>query len=330
MNILVTGGSGFIGSAFIRVLLASDFKGKIVNLDKLTYAAFFQNHLSFEKDDRYDFVVADICDQQKVEKICKDFNIDTIIHFAAETHVDRSIMDPSPFIQTNIIGTFSLLEIVRKIPSIYFHHVSTDEVYGSCLDKEFFSEQSPYQPNSPYAASKASSDHLVRSYVNTYGIKATISHCSNNYGPNQYHEKFIPHMIFCLLQQKPLPVYGQGKNIRDWLYVDDHVQALLKILQTGKKGEVYDIGGNNEMTNIELLYLLIDLFCEKNQYSSQKYHSLVTFVKDRPGHDFRYAIDCSKIKKELGWEAKYDLRMGLKTSLDWYCDFFSNKQMVVV
>ncbi len=317
-RILVTGGAGFIGSAFIRWGLET-FENiqKIVNLDLLTYAACEKNMASFENDSRHVFVKGDIGDSILVQKLCDEHQIEAIVHFAAESHVDRSITDPKPFIDTNIVGTFSLLEIIRKNPGIHFHHISTDEVYGS-VQEGFFNESSPYKPNSPYAASKAASDHLVRAWSHTYNLSMTISHCSNNYGPCQHTEKFIPLMISNCLQGKSLPVYGEGLNIRDWLYVDDHADAVWRILNHGKKGEVYDIGGKTEKRNIDLLHTLIELVADKTSQDKQKLKHLITFVEDRPGHDFRYAIDAYKISSELGWSPSHTLRQGLEKTIDWY------------
>lgn len=315
-KILVTGGAGFIGSAFIRWGL-ENFKDveKIVNLDLLTYAASQRNMSAFQDDPRHIFVMGDIKDFQLVDSLCKTHQIEAIVHFAAESHVDRSISNPQAFIDTNILGTFSLLEVVRKNPHLHFHHISTDEVYGSMVDG-YFDESSPYRPNSPYAASKAASDHLVRSWGKTYNLSTTISHCSNNYGPCQHEEKFIPLMISHCLQGKPLPVYGQGLNVRDWLYVDDHADAVWKILNHGQKGGVYDIGGKTEKRNIDLLHTLIELVAKKT--SKSHLHDLITFVEDRPGHDFRYAIDATKITTELGWQPFHSLEQGLEKTINWY------------
>ncbi len=317
-KILVTGGAGFIGSAFIRWGLETFQElEKIVNLDLLTYAAHEKNMASFLHDPRHLFVKGDIRDSKLVEQLCRDHQIEVIVHFAAESHVDRSITDPQAFIETNIVGTFSLLEVLRKYPHIHFHHVSTDEVYGS-IQEGFFNESSPYKPNSPYAASKAASDHLVRAWGHTYNLSTTLSHCSNNYGPCQHQEKFIPLMISHCLQGKPLPVYGKGLNIRDWLYVDDHADAVWRIINHGVKGEVYDIGGNTEKQNIDLLHALIRLVAHKTAQEEQKLRELITFVDDRPGHDFRYAIDTTKIVNHLGWNPLHTLEKGLEKTIAWY------------
>lgn len=317
-RLLITGGAGFIGSAFIRWGLETfqDLE-KVVNLDLLTYAGHEKNMLSFLNDPRHIFVKGDIRDSKLVEQLCRDHQIEAIVHFAAESHVDRSITDPRAFIETNIVGTFSLLEVVRKYPHIHFHHVSTDEVYGS-IQEGFFNESSPYKPNSPYAASKAASDHLVRAWGHTYNLSTTISHCSNNYGPCQHKEKFIPLMISHCLRGKPLPVYGKGLNIRDWLYVDDHADAVWRILNHGTKGEVYDIGGGTEKQNIDLLHTLIKLVAQKTSQEEQKLQKLITFVEDRPGHDFRYAIDATKITNHLGWNPLHTLEKGLEKTIEWY------------
>lgn len=313
-NLLITGGSGFIGSAFIRMLLRQT-PCQVYNLDALTYAAQPQALKGFEENPRYHFIQGNILNQPLVEKILEEREIDAIVHFAAETHVDRSIASARPFIETNIQGTLSLLEALRKFPHIHFHHISTDEVYGSLGEGGLFSETTPYRPNSPYSASKAASDHLVRAFAHTYNLSTTLSHCSNNYGPYQNPEKFIPLMLLHCLQGKPLPVYGRGANVRDWLYVDDHVEAIWAILCKGKRGETYDIGGQSELTNLELLHLLIDLLAEQKRESPEKYRSLIRFVTDRPGHDFRYAIDTSKIERELGWKPRTGLQEGLKKTI---------------
>jgi dTDP-glucose 4,6-dehydratase len=279
---------------------------RIVNLDLLTYAA---NPKNIEKAACH-FVQGDICDQKLVESILST-GIDAIVHFAAETHVDRSIASALPFIETNVKGTLSLLEAVRKFPKVHFHHVSTDEVYGSLGMEGRFSENSPYQPNSPYAASKAASDHLVRAFAKTYGLLTTLSHCSNNYGPYQYPEKLIPLMIGNCIEEKPLPVYGDGKNVREWIYVDDHVDAIWAILQKGNVGETYDVGGQVEMSNLELVHLLVDLVAQELRQSPKLYRALIEFVPDRPGHDFRYAIDGEKILRECGWKVTTPFHEGL-------------------
>jgi dTDP-glucose 4,6-dehydratase len=319
-NILVTGGAGFIGSAFIRYVLQNqDFEGKIINFDLLTYAANLDNLKMVEKDLRYFFIKGNICDSSLVKNICEKYKIDTIVHFAAETHVDRSISGPKPFLETNIFGTFSLLEIVKKYPQIHFHHISTDEVYGALeLEDKPFCENSQYRPNSPYSAAKAASDHFVRAYNKTYGISTTISHCSNNYGPCQHEEKLIPLMIKHCLLGKKLPVYGKGHNVRDWLYVDDHAEAIWMILNLGKSGHVYDIGGDCEYRNIDLLHILFDLLSKHTGEKKSKYSSLINYVTDRLGHDYRYAIDFSKLRNEINWNPKHSIEKGLKKTINWY------------
>jgi len=313
-NILVTGGAGFIGSNFIRLLL-KDFSGKIINLDKLTYAGNLENLKDVQDDPRYTFIHGDICDSAKVNQIFSQYNIDTVVHFAAESHVDRSIHGPAPFIQTNIMGTFTLLEAARQNWKDYsdklFHHISTDEVYGSLGPTGKFCEVTPYDPRSPYSASKASSDHLVKAYFHTYQLPVTISNCSNNFGPYQFPEKLIPLTISNILQDKKIPVYGDGKNIRDWIYVDDHNVAVQLILQKGRLGETYNIGGENEITNIDLVTKICELLQKKPK-------DLITFVTDRKGHDRRYAIDCSKIKKELNWKRGKSFDERLSNTLEWY------------
>jgi len=318
-RLLVTGGAGFIGSAFIRHLLrGSEGPDLIVNFDLLTYAASLENLDGFHNHPHYRFIQGDIRNQPLIEKILEQDEIDAIVHFAAETHVDRSIASARPFLEANVMGTLSLLEAVRKFPHVHFHHISTDEVYGSLGESGSFSEHSTYRPNSPYSASKAASDHLVRAFAHTYGLSTTLSHCSNNYGPGQYPEKFIPLMILNCLSEKPLPVYGRGSNVRDWLYVDDHAEAVSSILQKGRKGETYDIGGSSELSNLELLHLLIDLLAKTTKVDPQRYRSLVRFVEDRPGHDFRYAIDARKIQGELGWRPKTELQKGMIRTIQWY------------
>ena len=331
-NILVTGGAGFIGSNFIHVLLKKTpgFAGRIINLDSLTYAGNPVSLVDIEKDfggKRYFFEHVDITDRPAVESVFAKYDIDTVIHFAAESHVDRSIFGPEAFIKTNVFGTFTLLEAARKFwtqpdgsirQDVLFHHISTDEVYGSLGDSGYFTEKTPYDPRSPYSASKASSDHLVFAWFHTYGLPVTLSNCSNNYGPYHFPEKLIPLMILNILEGKPLPVYGDGKNVRDWLFVEDHNTAVWTIVNKGKTGEKYNIGGENEWENITLLYKLIDIVCEKAKLDSEKVRSTITYVKDRPGHDRRYAIDCTKLKAELGWRQSVSFEEGLTRTVDWY------------
>ncbi len=320
-NVLVTGGCGFVGSAFIRYLLAQpDFTGRVLNLDALTYAANPDNVASVADSDRYAFAHADILDGESVMRLCREHAIDTIVHFAAESHVDRSIASPGAFVQSNIVGTFSLLEVASKVQALHFHHVSTDEVYGSLGPSGLFSESSPYDPSSPYSASKAASDHLVRAYARTYGISTTLSNCSNNYGPYQFPEKFIPLMIMNLRDGKPLPVYGTGSNVRDWLHVDDHAAAIWTILRRGRRGHTYNIGGDAERENLSLLYTLIDIMAQTTGKQASSMQKSVRFVADRPGHDARYAVDCTKLKFELGWSTEHDIVSGLSATVRWYLE----------
>ncbi len=325
-NILVTGGCGFIGVNFIRYLLADpDFKGRIINADNLTYAGNPESleNIAERYPQRYYFEKADICDQKQIGAIFEKYHIDAIAHFAAESHVDRSIVGPDAFIRTNINGTFNLLEQTRRYQEqiVLFHHVSTDEVYGSLGDDGFFTETTPYDPSSPYSASKAASDHLVNAYHRTYGIPITISNCSNNYGPFQFPEKLIPLMILNALEGKPLPVYGDGKNVRDWLYVTDHCRALWTIMQKGQRGETYNVGGRCEMRNIDLVEMICDLLDRMAPDSLHKPHrNLITFVKDRPGHDQRYAIDFSKLEHDLGWSPEESYETGIEKTIHWYLE----------
>ncbi len=317
-NLLVTGGAGFIGSAFIRRGLANPaFTGTIVDLDAMTYAGNLDN-LAGVDPARHVFVHGDILDGQLVEKLLDEHQVTTVVHFAAESHVDRSIHGPGTFIQTNIVGTMRLLDAVRARPHVHFHHISTDEVYGSLGPEGSFTETSPYLPNSPYAASKAGSDHLVRAWGRTYHLSTTMSHASNNYGPYQFPEKLIPLMILNCLEGKPLPVYGDGQNIRDWLHVDDHADAVWRILERGEAGEVYDIGGGNEWKNLDLVHELVRLVAELTGEPVDTYQQLVTFVTDRPGHDLRYAIEGEKIARALDWRPTYDFVAGLRATIQWY------------
>lgn len=324
-NILVTGGAGFIGSNFIRWLLgAGGYPGRIVNLDALTYAGNPESldDVAAAAGGRYVFVKGDICDRATVEKVFADYAIDAVVHFAAESHVDRSIHGPEDFVRTNVMGTFTLLDVARNAwkgrEDVLFHHVSTDEVFGSLGETGYFTETTPYDPRSPYSASKASSDHLVSAYHHTYGLPTTLTNCSNNYGPFQFPEKLIPVMILNMLEGKALPVYGDGKNIRDWLYVEDHNAAVWTVMARGRIGETYNIGGENEWENIRLLGRLIELVAAETGSDPESYRKLVTYVKDRPGHDRRYAIDCSKLKTELGWKQSVDFDEGLRRTVAWY------------
>ncbi|HNS55708.1 MAG TPA: dTDP-glucose 4,6-dehydratase [Smithellaceae bacterium] len=323
-NLLVTGGCGFIGSNFIRYLIDNpDFDGRIINVDKLTYAGNPGNLADFAANfpQRYIFHKIDICNAAELEKVFLLYDVDAVCHFAAESHVDRSIKDPGSFIQTNIVGTFNLLETAKSLGDkfLLFHHVSTDEVYGSLGAEGLFREDTPYRPNSPYSASKAASDHLVRAYFKTFGLPATISNCSNNYGPYQFPEKLIPLVILNATEEKPLPVYGDGKNVRDWLYVGDHCQAIWTIMKYGETGETYNIGGNAEIENIVIVQMICDILDEVAPRASGKAcRELITFVKDRPGHDRRYAIDFTKLKTDLGWSPQESFDSGLRKTVNWY------------
>ena len=327
-TILVTGGAGFIGSNLIHYLFGqAGFQGRIVNLDALTYAGNLESLADIEKQyggSRYFFVKADICDRLAVEKVFADYAVDAVCHLAAESHVDRSILGPEAFIKTNVMGTFTLLDVARNAwkgrDDVLFHHVSTDEVFGSLGDTGFFTEATPYDPRSPYSASKASSDHLVQAYHHTYGMPVTLTNCSNNYGSYQFPEKLIPVMILNMLEGKALPVYGDGKNIRDWLYVEDHNSAVWTVMKEGRVGQTYNIGGENEWENIKLLDRLIELVAEEAHKKVAALRALITYVKDRPGHDRRYAIDCSKLKSELGWKQSVDFDEGLRKTVRWYLD----------
>jgi len=358
-NILVTGGAGFIGSNFIHWLFGrADFKGRIINLDALTYAGNLENLADIEarygaaagageaaggaisgpssgagcssgSSPRYIFIQGDICDRPLVERLFSEYGIDTVVHFAAESHVDRSILGPEAFVRTNVLGTYILLDVARTAwkgadgamrDDVLFHHVSTDEVFGSLGEQGYFTEETPYDPRSPYSASKAASDHLAQAYHHTYGLPLTLSNCSNNYGPYQFPEKLIPLMILNMLEGKPLPVYGDGRNIRDWLYVEDHNEAVWMIMKAGQSGRTYNIGGENEWENIRLLERLIELVAEEAGLDAARLRALITYVKDRPGHDRRYAIDCSRIKKELGWRQRVTFDEGLRKTVRWYLD----------
>jgi dTDP-glucose 4,6-dehydratase len=330
-NVLVTGGAGFIGSNFVRYLLDVEPEVFIVNLDALTYAGSRENLRDLPDPSRHSFIEGDICDRPLVLDLLGRHQIDTVVHFAAETHVDRSILRPEQFIQTNVHGTFSLLESVRQYwvgeksfssEDVRFHHISTDEVFGSLRSGDPpFLETTPYAPNSPYAASKAASDHLVRAYQHTYGLPVTITNCSNNYGPYQFPEKLIPLMIMNGLDGRPLPIYGDGGQIRDWLYVEDHCEAILAVLRSGRSGETYNIGGDNQPTNLTVVQTLCEVLDELLPQSKYLPHaSLIEFVKDRPGHDRRYAMDTTKIKTQLGWRPSQSLESGLMKTVKWYLD----------
>ena len=329
-TVLVTGGCGFIGVNFVRLLLETQEDWRVINLDKLTYAGNLQSLQDVTDHPNYHFVKGDICDAALVEELFANRQIDTVVHFAAESHVDRSITGPAEFIQTNIVGTFTLLEAARKqwlkngvnVDNCRFLHVSTDEVYGSLGDTGFFTEQTSYDPRSPYSASKASSDHLVRAYFHTYDFPILITNCSNNYGPYQFPEKLIPLVLNNGLQGKELPVYGDGGNVRDWLYVQDHCEAIVRVLEQGIIGESYNIGGHNEKNNLQVVELLCDMLDEKVglMESGEPRKSLITFVKDRLGHDRRYAIDAGKIDEQLGWTPKLTFEQGMEKTVAWYLD----------
>ena len=329
-TVLVTGGCGFIGVNFVRLLLETQEDWRVINLDKLTYAGNLQSLQDVTDHPNYHFVKGDICDAALVEELFANRQIDTVVHFAAESHVDRSITGPAEFIQTNIVGTFTLLEAARKqwlknganVDNCRFLHVSTDEVYGSLGDTGFFTEQTSYDPRSPYSASKASSDHLVRAYFHTYDLPILITNCSNNYGPYQFPEKLIPLVLNNGLQGKELPVYGDGGNVRDWLYVQDHCEAIVRVLEQGIIGESYNIGGHNEKNNLQVVELLCDMLDEKVGFmeSGEPRKSLITFVKDRLGHDRRYAIDAGKIDEQLGWTPKLTFEQGMEKTVAWYLD----------
>ncbi|MBL8097817.1 MAG: dTDP-glucose 4,6-dehydratase [Anaerolineales bacterium] len=324
-NVLITGGAGFIGSNFVRYLLRNEPDLQIINLDALTYAGNLENLSDLPNIERYTFIQGDICDFSFVKQTLEKYQIDTVIHFAAESHVDRSIVGPASFIQTNIVGTFNVLQAAYNTWSksenknnFRFHHISTDEVFGSLFSTDpAFTEITPYDPRSPYSASKAASDHLVRAYYHTYGLPITITNCSNNYGPYQFPEKLIPLIILNALQGKHLPVYGDGKQVRDWLYVEDHCEAIHLVLKKGKLGETYNIGGENQPTNIEIVNMICK-FLDELKPASSPYASLIEHVPDRPGHDRRYAMNIDKIKNELGWSPKHTLANGLRETVEWY------------
>lgn len=333
-KVLVTGGAGFIGANYIHSLFADpNFKGKVLNLDALTYAGNLESLEDIKAKygkDRYFFEQADICDAEAVNRIFKDFQPDTIVNFAAESHVDRSIDGPLQFVQTNVMGTATLLVAAMELyktmsdkekQNFRFHHVSTDEVYGSLGDTGLFTEETPYDPSNPYSASKAASDHLLRAWQRTFGLPITISNCSNNYGGYQFPEKLIPLMVLNCLEHKPLPVYGKGLNVRDWLYVTDHCEAINTIIRRGKIGETYNIGGHNEIKNIDIVGIICEILDELQPSQKLKsYKELITFVTDRPGHDLRYAIDAGKIQRELGWEPKETFKTGIRKTVAWYLE----------
>jgi dTDP-glucose 4,6-dehydratase len=333
VKILITGGAGFIGSALVRYLMA-ETRHAVVNVDKLTYAGNLESLSGVEAGERYAFERADVCDRGRLEAIFATHRPDSVIHLAAESHVDRSIDEPAAFIETNVMGTYTLLEVTRKYyeglaaperEAFRFLHVSTDEVFGDLRSSgEYFTEETPYDPSSPYSASKAGSDHLVRAWRRTYGLPTLVTNCSNNYGPYQFPEKLIPHMILNALQGNPLPVYGDGRQVRDWLYVEDHARALHGALEAGRVGETYAVGGGNEKRNLEVVETICDVLTELQPWNQlpgahqRPYRDLITFVTDRPGHDVRYAIDASKVKRELGWEPVESFDSGLRKTVEWY------------
>lgn len=332
-TILITGGAGFIGSNFVPYFCEKYPEYKIVNLDKLTYAGNLENLRSCENMPNYSFVQGDICDADLIEKLFRENDVRGVIHFAAESHVDNSITGPRAFINTNIIGTFNLLDAARRhwmdapgrikpgYADARFHHISTDEVYGALGATGEFREDTPYAPNSPYSASKASSDFLVRAYHHTYGLNTTTSNCSNNYGPKQHNEKLIPHIISCALAGKSLPIYGRGENVRDWLYVMDHCRAIDLIFHQGRAGETYNVGGHNERNNITIVKTICSILDElRPRADGKKYESQIEFVADRAGHDFRYAIDAGKLEQELGWRANETFDTGIVKTVKWYLD----------
>lgn len=330
-KIVVTGGAGFIGSAVCRYLV----NGKqyaVLNVDKLTYAGNLSTLKEIDRNPLYRFVQADICDREAISRLLEEFRPDAVMHLAAESHVDRSIDGPAAFIETNIVGTYNMLECARaywqSLPTadaFRFHHISTDEVYGSLGADGLFEEATPYDPRSPYSASKASSDHLVMAWYHTYGLPVVITNCSNNYGPYHFPEKLIPLVILNALELKPLPIYGKGDNIRDWLYVEDHARALVTVVETGRTGETYNVGGRNERTNLEVVETICDVLDELRPLDAgaqrpRSYRELITFVADRPGHDKRYAIDATKLETQLGWKAQENFESGIRKTVQWYLD----------
>lgn len=328
-NILITGGAGFIGSNFIPYLLLKYTNINIINLDKLTYAGELSNLIEVKNSKNYQFVKGDICDRQLIERLFAQYDFNGVIHFAAESHVDNSIKSPDAFISTNVMGTFNLIDVAKNywmdssfkikkgFENARFHHISTDEVYGSLGKEGLFTEETAYAPNSPYSASKASSDFIVRSYYHTYGMNLVTTNCSNNYGPKQHNEKLIPTIIRKALIGESIPIYGEGTNIRDWLYVEDHCAGIDLVFNEGRAGETYNIGGKNERDNLYIAHTICAILDEVKPKNTL-YKELITFVTDRPGHDFRYAIDASKIEKELGWNAEESFETGIRKTIDWY------------
>ncbi len=334
-NILITGGAGFIGSNYIN-LFCEEENVHLVNLDKLTYAGNLEN-INVENRQNYTFIQGDICDKKLVKELFEKYHFQQVINFAAESHVDNSILDPSAFVETNISGTFNLLQNAYKLwmekpfvqkegfKNARFLHISTDEVYGTLGDEGLFTEETPYAPNSPYSASKASSDFLVRSYFHTYGLPVLTTNCSNNYGPNQHDEKLIPTIIRTALKEEPIPIYGEGTNVRDWLYVVDHCKGIKLVLEKGKLGETYNIGGRNERQNIYIAQQISEILDkQQSRKNGKSYKDLITFVVDRPGHDKRYAIDASKIERELGWKAEENFESGIEKTVQWYLQKYSS------
>lgn len=333
-NILVTGGAGFIGANFVPYFIENNPEYHVVNLDLLTYAGNLENVTEVENHPRYTFVQGDICDSNFIKELFQKYQFHDVIHFAAESHVDNSISGPEAFIKTNVLGTFNLLDTARKLwmkgPNQYnsgfentrFHHVSTDEVYGTLGETGLFEETTPYAPNSPYSASKAGSDMIVRSYFHTYGMNVVTSNCSNNYGPKQHNEKLIPTIIRKAIAGEPIPIYGDGKNVRDWLYVLDHCKGIELAFKKGRSGETYNIGGRNERNNLQIVHTICEILNQKQPKKEGKYQDLIAFVKDRPGHDLRYAIDATKIETELGWKADENFETGILKTVTWYLEKF--------